>query len=347
MTSYVPDFSEDVCSRDLAGLLRGGRLACRDLERRVERLRGRYRAFVRFCPVPAWAPGLAVSAEMANIIDGWLPGREIAAAFRRLLKEAFIPSPRLEIAPFSRTFLWAQTLPDLEPFATSADPAALLSRLMDDEKMRRDFIFSLFLPPHYGCSFGRYPEQPPVIRGWLADLPGRGRLRCLDAACGTGEGTYELAALLLAEGLAPDSFLIHGMTLDPVEVFAAAHGYFPHDPRRQELFRQAAEPAVSAGAAASMGFFAADVSERWAGEEYDLILCNGLLGGPFSSGERLDRTVAVLAEKLGPGGLLLAENRFHEGWRRREPNERLAGLFRRHGLVCHAAGKGIACIRGG
>ncbi len=76
---------------------------------------------------------------------------------------------------------------------------------------------------------------------------------------------------------------------------------------------------------------------------YDVIVCNGLLGGPVLHGvEDLTKAVTALSARLRAGGILLAADRFHGGWRKLTPGWMLMELFRKCGLIATAFGEGVA-----
>ena len=80
--------------------------------------------------------------------------------------------------------------------------------------------------------------------------------------------------------------------------------------------------------------------------QFDLILCNGLLGGPIVNSETdLTWVARNLAALLRPGGLLLAADRFHGGWKKNIPKETLGDVFKRCGLVVSEAGEGIVGLK--
>jgi chemotaxis methyl-accepting protein methylase len=348
--AVVPDFSPEGVTAGLSLLLREGRLDDADLERRIGRLDERFRVYATTCPHPHWAPGLHVTPGMRTLTELYLPHAEIRRAFERLLSLAMTAPPVLSASLLHSCDNWLDVLRHLGALVSHPNPALLLRRLMKDGDLRNRVIFALFLPRHYGCDFDRYPGQTAFLAHWLVENRGRlgGGTRCLDAACGCGEGTYGLAALLPACGYPASETSVAGTSLEPVELFAAAHGWFPHDRERQRLFRQRVEPLL-AGERPQISFQLEDLaSVRDEGKEFDVILCNGLLGGPMlHEVERLQRTITGLARRLAPGGLLLASDRFHEGWKRRVPKQRLEEMLRLSGLQVVEAGEGIGGERPG
>jgi SAM-dependent methyltransferase len=350
--SYMPQLDPFAVERNLSRLLVPGALSDEGLERRAVALDERFRSYCACYPFGLWTPGLVLTREMRSLTGLYLPLDEVRRAFERLFAGALRFSPFHPASQVHASTDWLDFLQKLQPVIRRANPASLLRCLMADEGVRRRFIFANFLPARYGGGFGRYPEQTEFLRRWLGKSRGRlaGEVRCLDAACGSGEGTYELALLLMESGLAVDSMHIHGATLEPLELFAAAHGYFPHDPARQKAYRQHIEPLLACGAAEHIRFFLEDLTKPVppAGKGYDIIICNGLLGGPFLHDQRyLPETVARLAQRLRPGGILLAANHFHGGWKKVSSDDVLREMFAGCGLGLLPVAEGLAGVRPG
>lgn len=336
--------------RDLSRLLVSGPLADPDLELRVARLAERFRVYTATIPFGLWDEGLAVTSEMRATTELLLPLDEVRRAFRRLLRLSLRPAPPLDGTPLQTAATWLDCLERLDHPFRQPNPAHLIARLAADEELRIRFLFSLFVPRRHGASFDRYPGQASFLREWLRKTADRRKktLLCLDAACGAGEGTYGLARLFLDEGLAPSVFRILGTSRDPIEIFSASHGFFPHDPSRQEAFRLVMEELRAAQALGRIGFAVEDLNESGGGGSFDIILCNGILGGPFVHGrEVLERMVAGLAARLAPDGVLCAADRFHGGWKRVAPATLLGAIMEGAGLETTPAGEGMAGIRRG
>jgi SAM-dependent methyltransferase len=348
---YMPQFDEAAIERNLCALLVSGVLKDRNLDRRIATLEERFRIYTAYYAHGLWAPGVVVTPEMRNLTEFYLPLDEIRRAFDHLFSVALRFSPFLAASTIHNASAWLDALHGLQPVVNSPDPAFLLRSLLTDEGFRRRFIFANFLPSRYGGGFDRYPGQAELLRSWLAENRARltGKVRCLDAACGSGEGTYELARLLMKSGFAADSIHVRGVTLEPLELFSAAHCYFPHDPRRTTAYRLHTDPLRASGATGKIRFTledligAAPASERG----YDIILCNGLLGGPFLHEPRdLLQMVRRLAGRLRGKGILLAASRFHGGWKKLAPDEALREIFRVCGLRILPVAEGVAGEKG-
>jgi SAM-dependent methyltransferase len=334
---YGPMLDKTGIEEGLRPLLVSGRVTDEELARRVARLGERFRVYCGCYPYGLWAPGLAVDREMRALTEAYLPMDEILCVFDRFFSAVLKFPPFRPASILHNSSDWLDILQRLQLLVCRPDPASLLERVMKDEEYRRRFIFANFMPARYGGGFGRYPGQTRFLAGWLA--ANRSRLvagvRCLDAGCGSGEGTYELAQLLMDKGFAVDSICVRGATVEPLELFAAAHAYFPHDPEREEEYRQRIRPLFHCGAVEKISFHLEDLKcIDSAGEKgYDIILCNGLLGGPLLQDPRdLQITVQSLSGRLNSGGILLAANRFHGGWKKLVSDETLREILVASGL---------------
>ena len=322
----------------------------------VRRLHTLFRLYACTSPEPLPAPGLIVTPEIRIQCERYLPLADIAPLFNHLYAAALSYPPILSSAPFHNALSWADCFAALPTqFQFSANPAHLLEALLDDHRLLTRFIFASFLPERFYGGIGRYPVQQGFIMAWLITRK-NGTVRCLDAACGTGGDTYGLALLLSEHGFLPDQIRIVAWTLEPLEVWAATQRRFPHDRRREAALRGATAALFQRGYDRSISFRCQDILQpsppENGGEEvdgngcYDLILCNGLLGGPIIHGkEQLDRAVANLAELLAPGGILLAADSFHGGWKQKCPQAELRALFETYGLQFIETGEGIGGLK--
>lgn len=315
--------------------------------RRLQRMSA---AFVAFCPPPWPSPALCLTQEIHYQSELWFPLAELQPIFDRFRRAAFGYPPPPGGTPFSEAASWAGVAAVLPPpLSRCQTPVRLLHRLLTDSEARKRYLFWSAMPKRfYGEAMDRYPQQSAVIRQWLKQREaGETPLRCLDAACGDGTATYGLGRLLLDHGLAPEGFAINGWTIDPLEVWAAAHCTFPHDSLRQAAFRRWALPVFAGNAARSMSFQQADLLTVTLDQpRFHLILCNGLLGGPIiNRPEEIKRIADTLAALLLPGGMVLAADSFHGGWKQKCPQHELQALFASAGLDTFEAGEGVGCRR--
>ena len=338
----TPDRSE--AELRLARLLVAGPILDAPLAGGIERLARDFQSFLACYPLPPWAPGLVVDNEMRSLSEALFPMAPVRALFDRLLARGCRFPPQLSGSYLHGCASWLELLQKFRP-QLPADPSVLLRELALDGEKRRRFLFALLLPHHFGGAFDRYPRQAQWLAGWLHDNVRklRGRIRALDSACGSGEGAYGLAEQIAAAGFRGEECAVHGSTLEPIELFAAAHLFFPHDPLREREYRARVAPLLAREGAARLEFYRDEVGSETSREEYQLVLCNGLLGGPLlHRPEQLSGAVRALASRLAPGGVLLAADRFHAGWRLRVPEATLRALLRECGLTPLAVPEGVA-----
>lgn len=312
----------------------------------LRRLQRRFAVYAATSPAPLPAKGLVITPEIRHQSERYLPIDLIRRLFYRYYRASLHHAPLLASSPFHEALSWPDCFLKLPRWCQqSADPARLLQLLLQDPLQHERFIYASFLPSRYnGAGFSRYPAQLAWLQTWFAAHNQIAPVRCLDAACGSGEGSWELAELASAAGWRPEQITIMGWTLDPLEVYAAYNRYLPHLPQRQAGYRQRIEPLAAQGWEASVAFQAVDLlNDGWPAGSVDLIICNGLLGGPMlPEAAAVERVVTRLATQLQPGGWLLAANRFHGGWTKQLTTNQLADLFRKSGLTVAQAGEGIA-----
>jgi len=308
----------------------------------IRYLHTQFDCYAATCPEPLPAPGLIVTPEIRTQCERYLPIADITAIFNRLYAAALTYPPIFSSTPFHNAMSWADTFAALpKQFQRSASPARLLETLLDDEQLLAMFLCISFLPARFYGSGRRYPAQQEFVRSWLNMQNGK-MLRCLDAACGTGEDTYGLALLLMEAGYSSDMMQVTGWTLEPLEVWAATHRRLPHDRQRELQLRQDTSLLFEQGFGKCIHFDRIDLTACCSDEHFGLILCNGLLGGPIIHDPgQLAHVVSALACLLEPGGILLAANHFHGGWQQQCPQETLRALFHNKGLETFEAGEGI------
>lgn len=315
-------------------------------ESHIRRLQHRFDIYTTTCPAPFIAPGLRVTPEIRLQSELYLPIAEITTVFNRLYCAALNYPPVLSSSPFHHALSWADVFVGQSPgLQVSANPAYLLEKLLTDRELLTEFLFASFLPRRFYGGFERYSAQQLFIHEWLLNQKST-KLRCLDAACGTGEDSYGLAKLLMECGLGAQNLQVEGWTIEPLEVWAAAHCCFPHDRRREVRFWVETSPLFDNGFDSCVLFQCADLMNPPPAEPFDLILCNGLLGGPiFNQPQDLGQAVGNLARLLAPGGILLAADSFHGGWKQQCPQQGLRALLEINGLKTFQAGEGIGGLK--
>ena len=180
-----------------------------------------------------------------------------------------------------------QSLPDL----WAAMPIEFAGKVCFSEKELLPLFCAMADPPRFGTTSGRYPEE----LGYLCSIVKSG-MSLLDVGCGVGVNTLEMAAALVGAR-------VTGITPEPLEVWMAQNRRLPHDARREAIMK---------------GFdgkadFQLGSAEHFSGD-YDIIVCNGLIGGRFFYKE--SQYVAFLhccGKALRPGGKVVISDRFHEG----------------------------------
>ena len=323
----------------------------------IRRLQTQFDIFASTCPAPFPAPGLIITQEIRTQCELYLPIAEISAVFNRLYSAVLTYPPIFSSAPFRNALSWADCFAALpKQLQSSVNPARLLESLLTDRGLLNLFLFTSFLPDRFYGDIGRYPGQQDFIRDWLVTRKS-GTISCLDAACGTGEESYGLALLLSEAGFSPEQLSVDGWTLEPLEVWTATHRRFPHDQLREAKLRKATSSLFQQGYGHCISFRCVDLTksppylpvpkiDTAEVRFFDLIICNGLLGGPIIHENRqLSRTVSLLAQMLTPGGILLAADNFHGGWKQQCPQAKLQALFETHGLQYIDTGEGIGGLK--
>lgn len=344
--SVSPDSRPAALAATLATLLVPGDITDSRLEAYCRRLQERFDLFATRCPAPEWSRGVIITPEIRRQSEIYLPLREIQSAFRYLLHRSCQYKPFLAAIPLFSAATWFDVLEQLDDPVFKFNPARTLARIAADQTLRTESLAALFVPKRYGGSSDRYPRQKKFLLEWLS-LRAKDQLAVLDAACGSGAGVYELAEIAAAAGFQPATTTVHGCTVEPLELAVAAHGWFPHDSAREQSSKRVIEEASRQKWAGSIKFFREDICTPLdSAGRYDVVICNGLLGGPLlHERNALETAVQGLIRKVKKGGILLAADRFHGGWRRKIPLNELGLLCTQHGLRLLDLPEGIGGIR--
>ena len=269
----------------------------------------RLEQFRRHAGPPWWAPGLVLDAGIRDQHERYLPIRlflnDLADLSGRVLPHSSW-GPRLlrpsgAVCACCAAPAPVPSLPDLWALL----PEHLAGQVTIAESALLPLLCALADPPRFGTDFGRYPEQLRGIAKFAAARTASGPLHVLDLGCGTGQGTREVATTV-AEASGRGAPVL-GVTSEPLEVWMAIHRRLPHDPAREQRLQRYA-------AAGPVHFLAGDATAVPCRGRFDLILANGLVGGPFL---RRSHQLAAFFEELvrlvAPGGRVTLANRFHEG----------------------------------
>jgi len=345
MFSLTPSLDNADACKNLGTLINAD-VTARRFDGVIAMLQRRFDVYAASSPEPFIAPGVIVTPEIRIQSELYLPIAEITAAFNLLYRSSLNYPPIFSSTHFHKALSWADTFVNLPPcFQTNVNPSFLLKRLLADQDLLIKFLFTSFLPGRFYSEFCRYPKQQLYIRKWL-NLQKNRPLRVLDAACGTGEEIYRLAKMLSEMGIKAGDMQLSGWTIEPLEVWAAAHCRFPHDKRREIRFREELSGFSLREDYSHIRFCCIDVTSPPPAERFELILCNGLLGGPIIHHRKeVERVVANLATLLEPGGVLLAADKFHGGWKQNCPQSELQAVFEYLGLERIDAGEGVGGLK--
>ena len=285
--------------------------ALRRHNRRWERL---YSNWLMHAIPPWWAREIIITPDIRETYEKWLPIGEfrvsLAGVGRAYLPdESWLPLPLRRGAYPSLPDFWA------------AMPSCFGGKVCFSEDELLPLLCAMADPPRFGTTAGRYPEELEYMRRIV-----REGMSVLDVGCGVGVNTLEMASAL--KGV---SFT--GITPEPLEVWMANNRRLPHDVRRQALMNRFGGVAV----------FRRGTAEEFAGD-YDVIVCNGLVGGRFFSKDSQYRAVLrCCAASLRPGGHVLIADRFHEGSRLNL--QRFREIAVASGFICDESHHGFMEIR--
>ena len=245
-------------------------------------------AYRRQARPPWWAPGLRLTAEIHAEYERFLPIRAYHVGLYGILtawlEARGLPGLRPPDGGYPSIAAWWADLPD-----------ELAGRVTVDAADALVLACHIAAPARFGTKAGRYPEQRP----WVAQIGEP--VQVLDIGCGTGQGTWELATWL------PTGSTVTGITLEPLEVWMAGQRSTPHLTGPDWRY-----PAITPGC--TTRFSVGDLLALPEQGRADLIVCNGLIGGPAChTAAALERAWQVLRERLRPGGRLILGDTFHAG----------------------------------
>ncbi len=233
---------------------------------------------------PWWAKNLIITPEVRGTYNTWLPMdafcRSLCGICRAYLpEESWIPLP-LRKAIY-------QSLPDF----WAAMPIDVAGKVCFSEKELLPLFCAMADPPRFGTTAGRYPGELEYLRSIV-----QGGMSLLDVGCGVGVNTLEMAAAL-------GGARVTGITPEPLEVWMAQNRRLPHDARRETIMK-----GFDGNADFQLGS-----AEHFSGD-YDIIVCNGLIGGRFFYKENQYTAFLHCCRKaLRSGGKVVISDRFHEG----------------------------------
>ena len=274
--------------------------------------RDRHRRFRAMAAPPWWTPDVVITPEMRHQYELYLPIAEFCRNLRALARGILShPSwtPRVLGQPEECTGRAprAQTPPSL-PDLWARLPAKLAGRVTFEADELLPFFCALADPGSFGTAPRRYPEQLAALRREFAEFA-KSPLRMLDLGCGVGHGTLEAASAAVDCGVR--NLRAIGVTREPLEAWMAANRDLPHDPARTAQLRDYPLDCP-------VHFIAADLLQAPLSANFDVILCNGVVGERFvNSAAQFSALLAELARLLAPGGIVFLADHFHEGARKR------------------------------
>lgn len=152
-----------------------------------------------------------------------------------------------------------------------------------------------------------------------------------------------LARLTTQNGFYPENVEIEGWTLEPLEVWSASKQCFPHDPNYEKLFK---DEMSDIGGIANIHFSSIDLTMPSSAKPFDLIICNGLLGGPIIHKQYIiEKIVTNLTSLLTISGILLIADHFHGGWKQHCPQRELQAVLKNNNLCLFETGEGVGGLK--
>ncbi len=267
--------------------------------------RKKYDKFHEYASPPWWTPDLVLTPDIHAEYERFLPINEFiddlqVQLLAVLSGSAYLPQCLNVTDYMSLPDFWRQL------------PEWLTGRLLWSSEELFAVACALASPASHGAQSGRYPEQIEFLVDWLRHNS-CDTIRVLDYGCGTGQGTYELAhALKLPE----KKTAIVGITIEYLEAWMASGRVLPHL-SHSPLPPQQQYPDYTPAENMDLAFVSGNVFTFLVKQPIDIIVCNGLLGGPYLPLQMKDATVIwkKFQTQLSPGGLLVIGDHFHAGFR--------------------------------
>jgi len=265
------------------------------------------RLFCSCSSVPCWSSGTIISPELRAEYERWLPIRDFLSDLARVARKilphpSWLPRPvRSSFQHCTRYFAAApHSLPDL--WRTLPPQLAGKAGYRPNEVI--PLLCAMADPLRFGTDTQRYPAQLDFLLSHLGDRPGC-TLAIMDLACGVGHGSLEMAQTLHRNGVC--GAMVIGLTREPLEAWMATVRRLPHDAGRGERL-------PSCSCSSLLHFIAGDVRSLPVRCCFDVLICNGLIGGDYlCTTLQLEAFLNELRRVLSPCGVLLVANHFHAG----------------------------------
>ena len=277
---------------------------------------------------PWWVSGMVVTPAIRQayehylpvgcFLDDWIPVLHDFLPDRSWLPD--IMQKRISEMPPVQACMQYASLPDL--WQTWPEHLAGHVGFGMDELLA--FACASASPARHGSLGNRYPEQVSLLLD-IEALPDD-CLRVIDIGCGTGQGTLGILNVL---SLKARHVIGIGITKEPLEVWMASNQQLPH---MQSMPDDLSFPDLHPHAECT--FSTGDICTRIAIDPADLVICNGLLGGPALHEEhRLLQAARTLASTVKVNGYLLIGNCFHAG--HEEMTASVLHCLGTHGFECN------------
>lgn len=336
---FISSSDHNVASESLVSLMKSP-LPNRGFFRNLEKLQLAFESYCRFCSPPWAAPGLKLTPEIIIQSELWLPLNTIRPIFYHILRSFLSYKPIFSSTPFANASCWFSIVSRFPHWLANYDnPANLLRQIIFNEDFRHRFMFWIFMPQrYYGANSNRYPQQMEILSNWMKKRSKTDPLRCLDAVCGDGTALYAWHEILIKSGFNNQMIHCEGWALDPLECWAAA---YKTSGCNQFQYNTKSSAVTVKG---RLIFRAVDfLKPKFAmGNKFDLIFCNGLLGGPIvHTSKQMQIVVDFLIKLLSQKGIIVIADHFHDGWRKLVSLEAVQDYFTKAGMVTHPFGEGF------